>query len=352
MGGRVKITIGILLIIFGSVLEVLYYIFRYTAEGTHISWAVIQGISLTILLIAFFLLGNGKSKWWFLPAFILALYSIANTSAGQRQALINKAEEQVVQINSGIIIDRESTLERKKDRYDKISEMLDTSIVDFDDYWEWQNTTKKYESEQSGLLNDIEELGREISVLRNPVIEASSNMEIYIFWGDIFGFKNTDRIQFLMQVIFSFFIAITAPVGTMVLSWGIDDFKDEKKKRVKNAVKTPKKKAKIMEPDKPKIEQKKEPDKIIVTDKSYFAGLTKRGVSNIIIMLTSHDGYPGFLLDSLNASEEFKKLEEQGKKMYPYSVEQCQRVAKWIHANKLMGKTMETIVKASEEYFK
>ena len=206
-------AISIILITFGSFLEIFYYFNRYYSEGTNAWISIIQGVALTALLMGLFLM---RQKWYvWIIIVLLAGYSIFNTAAGQRQALTMKAEAQIVGINTQKIQDLENSIQRKRDRYDQVESLLNNSITDFDDMWEWKNTTAKYEDELSELDGQIAAIETEVLALRNPEIEQSETGKLYQFYSDLIGI-NPEWLQLWLQITFSAFIAIMAPVGIIL----------------------------------------------------------------------------------------------------------------------------------------
>jgi hypothetical protein len=205
--------ISLILITFGSFLEVFYYFNRYYSEGTAAWISAVQGIALTALLMGLFLM---RAKWYvWIIIVLLAGYSIFNTAAGQRQALTMKAESEIIGINTQKINDLENSIQRKRDRYQQVETLLNNSIDDFDDMWEWRNTTARYEEELSTLDSEIQVIEKEVIALRNPEIDESETGKLYRFYSDLIGI-NPEWLQFWLQIIFSAFIAIMAPVGIII----------------------------------------------------------------------------------------------------------------------------------------
>ena len=343
-----KKIIGSILILTGVTLEVLYYYQRYISEGTFPVWAMVQGIALTALLVGLFLLVSDNWLLWLLIV-PLALYSIANTSAGQRQSLVMKAENEAVTINTERINEIEDSIERKQKRYDEVSALINNSISDFDEYWEWKNTTARYEDELKSLDSDIEALKKEKSELLNPDIQISTNMQVYVFWSDILGIDNPDLIQLIMQITFSFFIAIMAPIGAFMLTGSNESIKlgnvsQEKPEQPRADIDTWKVEESEIEKAKPAktdFQDYKPPEK--KPKMPPFNGLPFEQVLNIIIVLVRHEKYPGKLIDAKEAHEKFIRFHEKKHSIEIRTEEECRMVALWIHGNGLMGMTEKEI---------
>ncbi|MCK4815596.1 hypothetical protein KA005_07495 [bacterium] len=206
-------TISILLIACGSFLEIWYYCARFYAEGTSAPISIIQGVALTSLLVGLFILRSNRLVW--LLIIPLAVYSIFNTAAGQRQSLTMKAESQVTGINTQKILDLENSIDRKTKRYDDIQVMINNTVTDLETMWEWKNSTARYEDEMDLIDSEIETIRLSISELRIPLIEESKIGKIYTFYSGLIGISS-EWLQFWLQVIFSFFIAIMAPTGIVL----------------------------------------------------------------------------------------------------------------------------------------
>lgn len=209
-----KRGIGFILIVCGISLEVIYYYNRFFSESGNWWLSIVQGVALTILLMGLFLIRQDKRVWLLIVP--LMLYSIFNTSAGQRESLLLKVKGEKQEINNQKIEDMESAIKRKEDRSTKITELMDASISSFDDAYEWKNTTAKYESEQKTLDIELETLRSELADLRDPPAELNSNFQLYQFYSK-FLHVSADALQLILQVIFSFFISIMAPVGVLLI---------------------------------------------------------------------------------------------------------------------------------------
>jgi len=352
-----KKIIGFTLILTGVSLEVLYYFQRYVSDGTLPLWSLVQGIALTALLIGLFIQVRENRLLWILIV-PLAIYSIANTSAGQRQSLVMKAQNDALTINTERIGEIDDSIERKQKRYDEVSALINNSISDFDEYWEWKNTTARYEGELKDLDSDIEELKREKSELLTPDIDVTTNMQIYVFWSDIFGLDNPDLIQLIMQIVFSFFIAIMAPVGTYMVMDGPGEKQKEPEPEKDPEIEQEEIKEEL--PEEPKKEIKK-PEVQPETFQDYkppekgkqpiFNVLPFDEVKHIAIILTRHKDYPGRLLTAKEAHGLFVKFHQTKPIFQIRSEEECQMVSRWIYENGLMGKSEKEIIEKLEEEY-
>ena len=206
-------VISILLIGLGSFLEVWYYFARFFSENDLFWISIIQGIALTSLLMGLFILRNRRLVW--LLIIPLAAYSIFNTAAGQRQSLVMKSETQVIGINNQKIEDLENSIDRKMNRYDDIQKMVNNTVTDLETRWEWVNSTTKYEEEMNKIDSEVEAMRKSIAILRTPKLENSEIGQLYQFYSRLIGIS-AEWLQFWLQVVFSFFIAIMAPTGIVL----------------------------------------------------------------------------------------------------------------------------------------
>ena len=109
----------------------------------------------------------------------------------------------------------ESSIEPLLELYNKATDLINESIENFDDAWEWKNTTEKYQGIQNNLDEEISSIENQISALRNPDIKESESGKLYKFYADLFGLSIM-WLQFFLQVAFSAFVAIMAPVGILL----------------------------------------------------------------------------------------------------------------------------------------
>ena len=189
--------LSIALVVLGSVLEVYYYYYRFVSEAGLKPMAWIQGVALTLLLMGLFTLRNNWKAWLIIVP--LLAFSIFSTATGQKQALTSKLVGEALVVNNSKIEQLESSLELKQRRYDKVESLIDTSVNSFDDAYKWKNTNGKYEAELDELTYDIDQLRNQIIELKSPEINQVD--------------------KFILQLFFSFFVAIMAPVG--ILLWPV-----------------------------------------------------------------------------------------------------------------------------------
>lgn len=159
--------------------------------------SMIQGVALTLLLMGLFTL-RGKWQTWLIIV-PLTVFSIYSTATGQKEALTTKLTSEALEVNNSKIEQLESSLELKQRRYDKVESMIDNSISDYADTVRYGKTNPIYEAELNELTYDMDQL-------RNQIIELNSP--------DI---NQVDK--FILQLFFSFFVAIMAPVG--ILLWPV-----------------------------------------------------------------------------------------------------------------------------------
>lgn len=310
-------SLAISLIILGSALEIYFYAYRFYSDSGDLLVSIVEGVALTILLIVLFIL---RKKWYIWLLLIpLVLYSIFNTAAGQRQSLIIKAENQVIGINTEQIEILEKTLIRKNELFDKTSEMINNSIVDFQDMWDWKNTTKKYEDQQKLLDTEIREIESEISELKIPKVDESESGKIYQFYAGLSGVP-AKWVQFWLQVALSLFIAIMSPAGIVLLGNGynmiIDDTPVKNPPILKSRVikKTP-----ISKKPFPKYRPKK-------------IKLSENDIDNIIMMLMYKKGN---MLTAEEAAFKFIDVHKKQDNVESYSMEKCKIVRDEIIRQKL-----------------
>lgn len=209
-----KRVFPVALILLGSSLEVWYYVSRYRSEGAGLAIAVVQGVALTLLLMGLFRLRKSRAAWLLIVP--LAVYSVVNTAAGQREALVAAEVAEVAEVNDAQIADLERQRDRKLARYAQVEALLAESVQSFEDAWHWRNTTERYEAELDGLDGELAAIEDEILALRSPTADQGDLGDLYRFYSELTGVAPR-WLQFLLQVAFSLFIAVMAPVGILLL---------------------------------------------------------------------------------------------------------------------------------------
>jgi len=249
-------------------------------------------------------------------------------------------------------------IENKQERYDKVNELLNNSISNFDDAWEWKNTTERYETELKGLQSEIDGLKLQVIELRNPPIEISADSAVYVFWGEIFHIENVNAIQFFMQILFSFFMVMMAPAGSVLMRKEIIDNKSiietlenrerenkEEKLEIKEEYSRTVNNGKVV-----KSENKQEVVKEAKKDQvKPFNNLSEKGVENIIRVLTNCKDYPLKMNQVQDVHNKFKEIHETNEGIPVYAVEDISKVHRWIYANGLNGKDVQEIIDKAME---
>ena len=208
---RKQKLIASILIIFGSCLEVFYYVARFTGDGTNAWIALVQGIALTALLMGLFLLRATGWAWIFI--IMVGAFSVFNTAAGQRQSLTVKAEEQAQDINSRVILDLELKLERKRKAYDEAVNMKSSSFDTVQDQYRWRTAVSSLGIDD--IESEIDQIEDQIIKLKTIDVDDSEIGRLYSFYADLIG-ADPEWLQFWLQVALSLYIAMMAPVGILI----------------------------------------------------------------------------------------------------------------------------------------
>jgi type II secretory pathway pseudopilin PulG len=216
-----KKLFAILLIIFGSFLEIWYYKFRFENDGIESWLAITIGIALTLFL-ALAVLKNKKSL-----IIALIIYSILATSAGQSFSLskyenvISKqdAYEKNYQDN---ITELENRIKRLDNEYDKIQSDINNSVSNLEDRHNWRRIIREANARLDTIESERTKLQAELSRLRSTAtthetIEKKST-NVYLFYNNLTGsIIGSDWWQFIFQTILSLFIALMAPLGIIII---------------------------------------------------------------------------------------------------------------------------------------
>lgn len=212
-----KIVEGLLLIGCGWFLEVWYYYYRFTSDGTGWRVSVVIGVSLTIFLTA---LVRYRNKWSARIIFGLILaYSVFCTSSGQDVALSGRLNE----------VAREEALTagtaEEKQRYiaeigkiDKELQQIAGSLADINalgiqERAKWRTTIAGAEERAAFLQGEKERYDGLIAGLRGDSVQIKKiSTNIY----DRFG-KAGAAVRIFSQVLLSLFIALMAPAGKILM---------------------------------------------------------------------------------------------------------------------------------------
>ncbi|MDH4129834.1 MAG: hypothetical protein OEV44_13835 [Spirochaetota bacterium] len=222
-----------LLLLIGSGLEVLYYVYRFSQDGTGIIVSFIIGTGLTILLIVATYFKDKFKIVSLLLILSVGSYSVLATSAGQLFSLMTK-ENKSIQTVSQDSLSREKIKEYQADiikltaKWDKLESVINNSISSLDDSYTWKNTLAKAQKEQKEIDTNIAILRKNINDLRDKLTTsetiAKKETNIYKLYASLFNFSEV-WVQFVFQTILSVFIAIMAPFAIVIL-------KDNKAKNV------------------------------------------------------------------------------------------------------------------------
>lgn len=227
-----KKIFSVLLIIFGSFLEVWYYQYRFINDGIEIWLAWTIGIALTLFLaLAVF-------KKTTALIIVLIIYSVLATSAGQSFSLSqyeNKlSTEDATQLNiQDEILDTENRINDLDSESEKIKTDINSSVNSLDD-------RLKYRKSIYGAYARIDEIEKERTILRDHLTELRNRTtthekikrhetNIYKFYNGITSIP-VNWLQFIFQTALSFFIALMAPLGILVIT---GNKKRNKKKTIK-----------------------------------------------------------------------------------------------------------------------
>lgn len=208
----------VLLIIFGWVLEIYYYWWRYTSDGID-SWvSLVSGIALTLFLSILTKFWKINPKFFVTIGVFLIVYSVFCTSAGQSYSLQLIQQENEREIAKLEDTRREAnridnTILSLQNRYDLIEEQKNEFITTFDDRYSWKNTLQTAEDSQRAIQSDILNYRAQKEQLIDSV--EIKPPDIYTYYSGLFGLDNK-WLQFILQTLLSLFIAVMAPVGILI----------------------------------------------------------------------------------------------------------------------------------------
>lgn len=232
-----------ILIILGSFLEIYYYQYRFSNDGTHWLLAWIIGFTLTLLLsISIFIRDKKWTKWLIIPLFI---YSVICTSAGQSFSL-NIFENKKIELSAKDEYKKDEIL-GKAYRIKTIDEEIKAKVKFINTHAYWKKTRAEYTERIRELEKERKGLSQELSLLRRTTKtkkKSKKSENIYIFYNRLTGVP-ANWLQFLLHTILSIFIAVCAPIGIITIT-----------KKEENAVEE--EKAHVVEVDNPIIKAEEE----------------------------------------------------------------------------------------------
>jgi len=206
-----KKALAVVLLVLGSFLEVYYYYYRFTRDGTPGEIAIIIGLALNFLLMSVVI-----KKWWFL-IIPLVIFSIVSTSSGQTFALMQKQEDE----NKALYVPEFSALENDsriaREELEAINKQIAGTVTTLEDRYEWKNTLRlaeerkrEIEARLAGNRGRVREIGTSEKKDRNE--------SIYTFYARMGnGMCRADWLKFWLHTALSVFIAFMAPCGLAML---------------------------------------------------------------------------------------------------------------------------------------
>ena len=223
----------LILIPVGWFLNWKYYFSRFESEG--FGWIGLV-LSIALVIFASFVFTcsqyfkQKKSEIWkifFIAYFILALYSINCTAAGQywdQQKINEKISTEIIdKENTAFLISLyQEKIKELKTEYDKLNDMRNKSLKDLGDLYYYKNTTKTVEDMKNKIKKELKsyELKLENLLKENKVSAKNMNniemsKTLYIFYAVIFNMEkgSEEIIQFIFQVILSFIIESIAQMA-------------------------------------------------------------------------------------------------------------------------------------------
>ena len=217
--------VSISLITLGSFLEIFYYIFRFTSgDGDNIYIAIIKGVALTIMLSGITLLFK-NNKLYGVAFAVLMIYSIICTSAGQSMQYATMAESKMGTIykTDPVIMQLNADIEQLRDESKQLAGLR--MDVDLYDKWKYEGVINRTNNESEELTTRIKQKINEIEQ-RKKIIEDIKQDDLYTFYQNLFRWP-IRWSQFILQTALSFFIALMAPLGIML----IDNKKEPREKK-------------------------------------------------------------------------------------------------------------------------
>jgi hypothetical protein len=175
------------------------------------------------------ILKNGKKKISLRIKFaIVALitYSVLSTSAGQTIAVSEIDKNVNDEELKALIEPYEYKISLLKDDYDYNKDLV-RQVTDLEDRHYYRGTTGDVRSVKDEDSEEIFELMQKISEIKLSYSKSNKSLGIYSFYGNIPNWSLEDWLKFILQTIFSIFIAAAAPFGISLLKADPEEVVDE-----------------------------------------------------------------------------------------------------------------------------
>lgn len=223
----VKINIrklfALLMIVFGALLEIYFYVFRFTQDGISVYVALVISVALN-LLMALAVYGAQEHRLWITVVIIVGAYSVFSTSAGQTFSLLNRDNSVGVTELTRANVVTQTNNAHDIALLDKEAESITTQLgsiqADIATVAKYRTTIKQLNDrltaigEQKRVLNTQANRARNEEIVANKQAIIATN--IYEFYATMATWNNTERLKFIFHTILSLFIAIMTPLGILV----------------------------------------------------------------------------------------------------------------------------------------
>ena len=208
--------LSIILLLGGWFLEVYYYQFRFTGDGTPFIISIIIASTLTLFLTSLFINTNKKK---IVLRTVLIIFSMFYTISGQNYSY-NKSQN----VNSV----KNSTIQSDENKYNDYTvriQELDKTIQQKNSLLPDNIKDRTYLNSNGvqPLLNEIKELKKE----RKEYEELRDNLDLsgievvnksaYEMLADDMGLTSPTPLKLISQALLSLFIALMAPSGLIIL---------------------------------------------------------------------------------------------------------------------------------------
>ena len=218
----IKKTFCAALVVFGVILEIYFYTFRFSAEGLPLVIAILSGSALELFL-AFLVYNSRQSRISAVLAVLVASYAVIQTSAGQTFALLSYTASIGVETENNTaaftIEQCKQNIERLTTEADAITKQLKSlqSTEARAEYagtiWRANNRLSEITRERTRLLDTLQ---KTTSTTVTDARMEDQKKSVYKFYASMVDWKKDDWMKFLFHFVFSVFISIMAPLGIII----------------------------------------------------------------------------------------------------------------------------------------
>lgn len=211
----------VILIICGAGLNIYFYTFRFLGDGILFPVAIIEAISLELLL-AIVVYNYKRNILFVMLSIVIIFYAVIQTSAGQTFSLLSHiAMSEKINNNDIILKNYEQLLNGLSTESETINRQLQSigTTEGRADYSATVNSAtyrlSTIQKQKQNLLNEIKNITIEDKKEKQ---NENKKISIYEFYSSAPGWDGQRWLQFAFHSFLSFLIAVMTPIGILSIT--------------------------------------------------------------------------------------------------------------------------------------